>query len=143
MSTNPVTRTVICISIAVLLACGSKAADPDIRITTAPRYDPQGGSNSSGQIEGRVVGVAAQDFRVVIFSRTDYWYVQPEESNPYTPISKDGHWRATIRIGTRYAALLVRSSYKPPTRISVLPNESTDPQNIVASAEAEGSKTTK
>ena len=128
------------VTAATVIVSTSAAEDAQIRITTVPRYDPIGGPNSSDHIEGRVIGVKPRDFRVVIYARTDYWYVQPEIANPMTPINKDGLWSATIHTGSRYAALLVRPTYNAPPKITVLPNESTDPNNIVASTELEGAK---
>lgn len=48
---------------------------------------------------------------VLLYSLTDKWYVQPTRAEPFTDIGKDGKWEATIHLGTRYAAILVRRSF--------------------------------
>ncbi len=93
-------------------------ARPAIRIMVVP---PEGaGENTSGTISGRVKGVRSRSCKVVLFSYGDTWYVQPDYNSPYTSIEK-GRWSATIHLGHRYAALLVRNGYKPPTTTAALP----------------------
>jgi hypothetical protein len=95
---------------------------PKITIIEIPPYDPVGGPDSSANIAGVASGVDFQDVRVVIYSFTDKWYVEPSEAEPFTSVGSSGRWSSTIRTGTKYAALLVRSTFKPRTKILNLPN---------------------
>ncbi|HXI23151.1 MAG TPA: toll/interleukin-1 receptor domain-containing protein [Pyrinomonadaceae bacterium] len=97
-------------------------APAKIAITEIPPYDPVGGPDTSANIAGVASGVDSQDVRVVIYSFTDKWYVEPSEAEPFTSVGGDGRWSSTIRTGTKYAALLVRSTFKPRTKIPNLPN---------------------
>jgi hypothetical protein len=62
------------------------------------------------------------DCKVVLYARTNTWYVQPTVADPYTEIDPvDGRWRASTHPGAEYAALLVKSSYKPVPTVDKLP----------------------
>jgi len=97
----------------------SGPATPSIAIVELPPWDP-GGPDKLGRIAGTSAGACA-DCAVVLFSKGDTWYVQPFEAAPYTEIGPDGRWAAGIHLGTGYAALLVRRSYRPPSRLTALP----------------------
>lgn len=73
------------------------------------------------QIAGKVEGKDVTRYRVVLFSQTDMWYVQPYVSAPFTDIKPDGTWATRIHLGGEYAALLVDASYKPPATTAALP----------------------
>jgi hypothetical protein len=116
------------ISLVVILAIACRfhtegqarqAERPRIEITAAPLKG--GGPDSNGTIAGRVRGVKGKTFKVVIFARTDKWYVQPFAASPYTSIGDDGKWETDTHLGNEYAALLVRESYKPPATTDSLP----------------------
>ena len=97
----------------------NKAAEPSIQITVVP---PRGvGEDSNGTIGGKASGANSKECKVVIFARTDKWYVQPTVSSPFTPIGEDGQWETDIHLGYEYAALLVKSSYEPPATTGTLP----------------------
>lgn len=100
----------------------NKATEPSVQITIVP---PRGeGDASNGTIGGKVSGVNLKECKgckVVIFTRTDKWYVQPTVASPYTPIGEDGQWETDIHLGYEYAALLVKSSYEPPATMGTLP----------------------
>lgn len=104
-----------------------------IAITQIP---PSGsGSDSQARISGTVSGVRPDDYRVVIYSFTNMWYVQPATNDPKTEINPDGSWSADIHNGTRYAALLVPRDYNPPVTTSSLP---TRMAGVVAATEIDG-----
>jgi hypothetical protein len=109
-----------------------------IRITEIPRYDPRGGDRFV-DIAGDVAGVDPDEVRVVLYSLTNGWYVQPEEDSPFTSIGQDNKWSARIHPGTRYAALLVKSTYQPKTTRPV-DNLPTIGGDILAFAEVPGKK---
>jgi hypothetical protein len=92
-----------------------------IRITQVPHRDPVGGDQSSEDIAGDVSVDAPRNCRVVIYARTDKWYVQPLIAAPYTEIQDNKQWSTWTHTGTQYAALLVTHTYKPPNTLSVLP----------------------
>jgi len=93
--------------------------DLGIVITDAPLSG--GGASSRGIIKGRASGGDPRQTRVVIYSHTDRWYVQPYDVRPYTTIRSNGVWAKTIHLGETYAALLVKRSYIPPPTLDVLP----------------------
>lgn len=93
--------------------------EPSIQITEIP---PKGaGPDAVATIAGKVSGVKGTDCKVVIFAHTNTWYVQPYIDSSDTAISEDGTWRSDTHLGNGYAALLVKSSYKPPTTTGKLP----------------------
>jgi hypothetical protein len=101
------------------------AAGPVVTITVVP---PAGqGSNSNGNIAGQVSGISnPSQYRIVLYSHTDKWYVQPEIDSPYTDIDENGHWNNWAHLGSRYAAILVRSSFKPASTLRALPSVGND-----------------
>jgi hypothetical protein len=124
-------RTLIINSIPVILIAilsmsvlgqtgGNKAADPSIQITVIP---PRGaGPDKMEAIAGTVSGVNAKECKVIIFALGgDTWYVQPFEASPDTLIGADNKWETDTHLGSQYAALLVKSSYKPPAKTGTLP----------------------
>lgn len=95
------------------------AAEPVIQITSVPARGE--GPTSNGNIAGTVSGVNVKECKVVLFARTDKWYVQPLIADPYTAIGSDGRWEADIHLGYEYAALLVMAGYEPPATTGILP----------------------
>ena len=79
--------------LAVLAATGPLAQEapraPTIEVTQVP---PRGGGpNEMATLSGRVKGVdSPAKLRLVFFSRTDRWYVQPYTADPYTAVNPDG-----------------------------------------------------
>ena len=111
-----------------------EASSVSVSINRIPRYDAFGGPAETATIAGEVHGMSPQH-RVVLYSFTDQWYVQPEVARPYTVIDASGRWVAAIHLGSRYAALVVRGDYQPPVRTGALPRPGDD---VVAVAEVEG-----
>lgn len=94
-----------------------------IEITKVPRYDPTGGPNTNDQIEGVVRGVSNSDaFRVVLYAKTDIWYVQPLLGSTIE-INSDGTWSSWTHTGSEYAALLVPEGYSPSSTLGTLPSK--------------------
>jgi hypothetical protein len=98
---------------------------PELTITRIPRYDAAGGPDTRDTIAGTVHTPIASDFRVVVYARADAWYIQP---TPFSmqPIRSDNVWQTWTHTGSSYAALVVRSTYKPATRLDVLPQPDAD-----------------
>lgn len=120
-----------CLAVALLFALmlsastrvHSEAAgyglDATIQIVVVP---PKGGGPDRMEtIAGRVRGVNFKQCRVVIFSLTNTWYVQPFVDSPYTTIDAKGNWETETHLGAEYAALVVKLSYKPPATTGTLP----------------------
>lgn len=102
---------------------------PSIAVTRVP---PKGGGPDRMEpIAGTVDGVNVEACRVVVFARTNTWYVQPSVASPYTTISNDGKWETDTHLGDEYAALLVKTSYKPPATMDTLPEVGGDVLAIV------------
>lgn len=96
------------------------ATKPSIQITDVPSKGA--GPEAMERIAGTVSGVNVKECKVVIFTHTDKWYVQPYIDSPDTPIRDDGTWDNDTHLGSEYAALLVKVSYKPPATTGTLPN---------------------
>ncbi|MEK6409800.1 MAG: glycoside hydrolase family 16 protein [Acidobacteriota bacterium] len=103
--------------------------NPSIAITRVPSKGA--GPDRMEPIAGTVDGVNAKDCRVVVFARTNTWYVQPYAASPYTTISNDRKWETDTHLGDEYAALLVKSSYNPPATTDTLPEVAGDVLAIV------------
>lgn len=105
------------------LATGCRARtdrpDPVIEFTVVPPAD-SGGPEKVAPVAGRVRGAGANQ-RIVLFARSGNWWVQPYRSQPFTAIHPDSTWKATIHLGTEYAALLVGPDYRPPSTTDALP----------------------
>lgn len=105
--------------LALSLSAGAAGAAPTVEITAVP---PCGeGPNHTGTIAGRTTGAEHGTHRLVIFSGTDRWYVQPYSAAPFTAIGRDGQWRTHTHLGYQYAAVLVTSAYRPPASTFALP----------------------
>jgi len=121
---------------------GPERIRPEILITKVPPYDPVGGTLTRYEIEGVVKG--AKDpatLQVVIYARTDYLYVQPLTTEPLTPIDRGGKWATWTHGGAKYAALLVRSTYKHDQHkdtLAALPSVGGD--ILASTGEIEGTK---
>jgi len=96
-------------------------AAASITITRVPPPTVKPGPNSWGRIAGTVSGPDATLHKVVVYALGDIWYVQPFTAAPYTDIGEDGQWETDTHGGLEYAALLVKSSYKPTATRAMLP----------------------
>lgn len=103
---------------------------PQVLITEVPAVGPGGLGPPSEWISGKVSGVTPEEYRVVVYAHTDFWYVQPyvrpepglgAPDGPLTRIESDGTWNTPTRTGSEYAVLLVKRSYKPPATVFALP----------------------
>ena len=97
---------------------------PAIEFMTVPPY------GSFDNLQGRVLHVQPDDYRVAVYIRVGGWWIKPFYNNPLTRISRDGRWTCDITTGgidhkaTAIAAYLVRSGYDPPLAGGgSLPNE--------------------
>src|SRR5262249_53763032 len=89
--------------------------------TKVPAAD-KGGPDTLDVVEGRVAG-ARPGQRIVLFSKSGVWWVQPEARKPFTEIRPDSTWTSPTHLGTAYAALLVDAAYGPPLSAETLPEK--------------------
>jgi hypothetical protein len=89
----------------------------------------------SGHVEGALPGQS-----IIVFTRTNVWYVQPFRKQPITTIRPDGTWSALIHLGFDYAVLLVSRGYQPPPTFPTLPQPGGD---VLAVATAHGTGETR
>jgi hypothetical protein len=113
-----------------------KSAAPELTITHVPRYQAEGGPDTRDTIAGTVRAPSAADYKVIVYARADAWYIQP---TPFAmqAIGVDNTWKTWTHTGSSYAALVVRSNYKPMTRLDVLPQIDPD---VLARAIVDGRK---
>jgi hypothetical protein len=110
------------IAMGLLLAgChwGSGHGPPSIQFTKVPPA-ADGGRDRVEAVEGRVQGSYA-GARIVLYAKSEVWWIQPTSLKPYTEIQSDGSWQSKIHLGTEYAALLVEPDYKPVMISKLLP----------------------
>jgi hypothetical protein len=120
LATQPL-GCVLAISLALMAFAQDHQGKTTITITEVPAYDAKGGPERVDSIRGTVTGIQdCKDCRVVLFAFTNAWWVQPVADSPYTSIS-EGKWDSETHLGSTYAAILVRSSYKAPATLSRLP----------------------
>ena len=113
-------------------AIAENTTEPTIEFTIVPVAGA--GPDSRGNIAGIVSGVKEPTkYRVVIYAHTDWWDVQPLTSNPFSGINSNGKWSNWTHLGHRYAAILVRPSFKPDPRTQALPSVGGD---VIAKTEA-------
>lgn len=65
-------------------------------------------------VYGVARNVDADKLRVVLWAKTDIWYVQPLVSNPFTTICAEGRWQNWTHPWNTMVALLVNESYVVP-----------------------------
>lgn len=99
----------------------TESARPVIEVSQIPPAG--GGPHRMETISGVVKNADPARHQLVIFSRTDRWYVQPFVSTPFTKIRPDGTWTTHIHLGEEYALLLVEPGYEPPATVPVLPGD--------------------
>lgn len=92
-----------------------------IALTMTPPFG-DGGPTKTEQIAGTVSGVGDKDYRIVVYAKTDHWWVQPTDDEPITGIHSDGTWNTQTHLGHVYGVLLVKPSFVPPLQDEVLPS---------------------
>jgi hypothetical protein len=105
----------------LLSACYSNRVPPkpNVQITLVPAANP-GGPVQLDFIEGRASGVKPGQ-QIVLYARSDIWWIQPFANQPFTKIQPDSTWRNATHLGTDYAAILVEPGFHPATKVTTLP----------------------
>src|SRR5262249_39220155 len=87
----------------LMVGCRSRqaAGAPSIEFKKVPPAS-DGGPTQMEEIEGRVIGGRPEQ-KIVLFARSEVWWVQPLASKPKTDIEADGSWKNRIHLGTEYA----------------------------------------
>lgn len=106
-------------AVSVLSGCARRSRAPAIEFTQVPVAD-LGGPLQTDFMSGRVRN-AKPGQKVVLYAKSNFWWVQPTTLDPFTEIQNNGTWKNNIHLGTDYAALLVDPRYRPSPRISALP----------------------
>jgi hypothetical protein len=101
----------------VAASCGSR--QPSIVFTKVPPAG-EGSPFEVAPIEGRVVA-SKPGQHIVLYAKSNVWWIQPSVSKPSTAIGPDSVWHNNTHPGTQYAALLVDPNYNPPLTIRDLP----------------------
>jgi hypothetical protein len=119
----------------VLVGCHSRSisSQPSLQITQVPVANA-GGPVQMSYIVGRANG-AQPGQQIVLYARSDLWWIQPFANQPFTKIQPDATWKNSTHQGTEYAALLVDSSYKPASKLTELPAKG---NGVIATAVAKG-----
>jgi hypothetical protein len=136
LSNRSLLAGIFLVGIAVCLsACAAvtKVDKPLVEFTTIPPVD-EGSPKRLETVAGRVSGAQPGD-KIVLFSKSGTWWVQPLVNQPFTDIRPDSTWTSAVHPGTEYAALLVRPDFHPPATADVLPAED---KNVIASAVVKG-----
>jgi hypothetical protein len=93
---------------------------PSIAFTRIPQADGERSSRND-IIEGKVTG-AAPGQKIVLYAKSGKgWWVQPLVDHPLTNMRGDFSWTNATHLGTHYAALLVKESYRPQSTLNALP----------------------
>lgn len=79
----------------------------------------QGGPEITDTIGGRVSDAQPGE-QLVLYARSEAWWLQPGLDRPFTTI-QDSHWSSPTHLGFEYAALLVKPGYHPALKIDALP----------------------
>jgi len=76
-----------------------------------------------GTISGIVKGMMdPQQYRVVVYALSDrVWYVQPQADHPLTMIQSDGSWSIDTHLGSEYASVVVRPTFRTRAQSEALP----------------------
>lgn len=101
----------------------STSVSPDIIISFHEVPELWEGPGRPAGVSGMVSGVPTPaQFKIVLYSYTNHWHVQPFKTDPFTDVNAGGAWQNVSHPGTQYAALLVRPSYRPPPETASLPH---------------------
>ena len=131
---NAAFNSIICL---ILTGChlSMTTGSPAIEFTKVPRAS-DGGPNVLETIEGRAPGAKVGQ-RIVLYSKSGAWWIQPFANKPFTEIQSGLVWKASIHLGTDYAALLVDPTYVPGKKLQVLPSKG-DAVSAVARVQGTG-----
>ncbi|NQU75163.1 MAG: hypothetical protein HQ546_02470 [Planctomycetes bacterium] len=74
------------------------------------------GTSQARRVRGQVSGVANPFYKVILYAKTDHWYIQPLDA-AMLKLSSQGRWRTSgVKAGELYA-YLVRADFQPPEEL--------------------------
>jgi len=119
---NSMCRILAGFALCIAAAFAQSPSSQEVKVTFY-HVPPAGmGSDSRGNIDGGVIGLKSPgEYKVVLYAHTDQWYVQPLDNAYYTALDTEGKWANWTHLGDRYAAVVVRPSYKPDKKTQALP----------------------
>jgi hypothetical protein len=132
-----------CILVVLALNMGvafaqSPSSQQEVKVQFLHVPSAGGGSDSQGNIDGNVLGLKSpQEYKIVLYAHTDQWYVQPLVTAPYTDLDSNGKWSNWTHLGGRYAALVVRPTFRPGPPGQTLPSVGGD---VIARGEVPAEK---
>ncbi len=89
--------------IVVKADAAESPANITLKVTQGSPYDT---------VSGTVTGIEPYDARVVVFTRTNQWYVQPyEDERAYLTVNPDGTFQTWIRDWQQISAFVIRKEY--------------------------------
>jgi hypothetical protein len=102
-------------------ACGTRidTGRPSIEFTRVPPADSTR-TDKLDIIQGRVNG-AHPGQRIILYTKTQAWWIQPLYNHSFSEIQPDSTWVNSTHLGEEYAALLVEPSYRPKQMMYTLP----------------------
>lgn len=96
------------------MSCGSSGGDSPSEMMGPALADIaiEGLTTGDRSVRGTTTGADPETMRVVLYAKTDQWYVQPFRNAPFTAIMVDGTWSNSTHPWNRLLALLVDESYE-------------------------------
>ncbi len=91
----------------------------------APEVSIVGLQPGSSIVRGTAVNLDASAQKVVVYAKTNHWFVQPTTQSPFTDVCSDGSWATSTNPWDRIVAILVDDTYTPAPRL--VPHPSTTP----------------
>jgi hypothetical protein len=101
--------------------CGTRieTARPSIEFTRIPPAEATR-TDRLDVMQGRVNG-ARPGQKIVLYTKTQAWWIQPLFIHAFTEIQPDSTWINSTHVGSEYAALLVEPGYRPKPMVYTLP----------------------
>lgn len=126
----------IAVGCVVLGGCHKRSqnAAPSIEFTRIPPAETSR-SDKLDIIQGRVIG-AQPGQQIILYARTDAWWIQPISNYPFTTLQADSSWVNSTHLGSEYAALLVDAAYHPDPMMNVLPEPGSSVAAVATTAGA-------
>lgn len=116
----------ICLVIICVMFFGCRSSDaslePSVEFTKIPMAEI-GGTLRLEPIEG-LVRNSRPEYKIILYTKSGEWYVQPFADKTFTEIQPDGKWSNITHLGTEYAALLVTPEFVPEIKTHILPEKS-------------------
>jgi hypothetical protein len=115
--------------------CGTRieTARPSVAFTRIPPAESTR-TDKLDIVQGRVNG-ARPGQKIVLYTKTQAWWIQPLSNHAFTEIQPDSTWVNSTHVGSEYAALLVEPGYRPNPMVYTLPGVGGE---VVAIATVEG-----